>query len=837
MSNLEMFRMDSDAERIARADYGSLEVRGVNVDDYIHTNAAVTIVICNVWYLITKDLCGGKAAARVSQTINSFGLVKSIEILSSFADDLRGDSPVADWIADAVDYCGAAKVIQALSFPKRFAPKGIKYKVDATEAFKQMQRLLSARAYGSAGRTGNPIVDKTLHAKTAFYGELTHAVRDTIKMLIGEGPDYSMIPDGPYLSPGASLYAGWKTSRSPAMKLERYSNHSQTDRGPNYDEVQEPRFVTSYAEFTVEVEYAAKPELFTEPVEGVWYIGVRRGFSMCFSEEPHTFPTGKHFYVRPSLVFKPGESVNTFLELTVGNCKYGAELVNLESEKYVVGAAWFATHDGKPRRVKRLNGLRAWAVKLMQVPKNFKTPRTITVERAVRMSDQLRLKRALEWAVKRTWVGRLWLSLSDQTQNQLFAWLGSLEGEIATIDISSASDWISVDLARDCFPGGWYRAFCSTRPTHYVVTSARNKNPIPQPLSTLGPMGVGWTFLMESVFYLAVSLVAFQYAEALGVYTAKNQIQHIPDNFKRLRWAAGVCQTLPNGITIRTDFGRPYICTTYGDDCAMPEPVAAVFVGICEVFGITVNYSKSYLTGSFRESCGGDYYRDWRGLVHDATPVYWSRHGLSCLVYNCETHTAEWIDDKSVPDWRNGEQVETSELSQLVMLQHKLWDYSPSACDYLTSVIKELVPNMTTHVAGTECSDLWGVEDVGVPGILDLETGKIRPLRAGDNYLYVTDHETGERVAVNERTLFLQPTTNFNARYAYPDGQPESLVGLDDRLDSSVEEHLYAQFLEHGARYETNDLLENSELDVPILRSISRKGYTDESTVVWVLKP
>jgi hypothetical protein len=55
----------------------------------------------------------------------------------------------------------------------------------------------------------------------------------------------------------------------------------------------------------------------------------------------------------------------------------------------------------------------------------------------------------------------------------------------------------------------------------------------------------------------------------------------------------------------------------YGDDIIVPTEMATSTMVTLETFGLRVNHSKSYCTGFFRESCGGDYYK---GV--DITPVY-----------------------------------------------------------------------------------------------------------------------------------------------------------------------------------------------------------------------
>jgi hypothetical protein len=46
----------------------------------------------------------------------------------------------------------------------------------------------------------------------------------------------------------------------------------------------------------------------------------------------------------------------------------------------------------------------------------------------------------------------------------------------------------------------------------------------------------------------------------------------------------------------------------FGDDVIMPSSKADVFIEVCEYLGMTVNRGKSFFSGPFRESCGGDYF-------------------------------------------------------------------------------------------------------------------------------------------------------------------------------------------------------------------------------------
>jgi hypothetical protein len=54
----------------------------------------------------------------------------------------------------------------------------------------------------------------------------------------------------------------------------------------------------------------------------------------------------------------------------------------------------------------------------------------------------------------------------------------------------------------------------------------------------------------------------------------------------------------------------------YGDDIIVPTDYTRFVCDMLEAYGLRVNYDKSFWTGKFRESCGGDFYA---GV--DTTPV------------------------------------------------------------------------------------------------------------------------------------------------------------------------------------------------------------------------
>jgi len=112
----------------------------------------------------------------------------------------------------------------------------------------------------------------------------------------------------------------------------------------------------------------------------------------------------------------------------------------------------------------------------------------------------------------------------------------------------------------------------------------------------------------------------------------------------------------------RGDRYTPYRDGVFGDDIILPNTWSTEFVHLLEEIGFSVNLDKSFTTGFFRESCGGDYYHgfDTRGIylkgVNADEDIYstfnrllfWGvRNGLS--VTNALLYLKGLVDFRPVP--------------------------------------------------------------------------------------------------------------------------------------------------------------------------------------------
>lgn len=206
--------------------------------------------------------------------------------------------------------------------------------------------------------------------------------------------------------------------------------------------------------------------------------------------------------------------------------------------------------------------------RLAFVPKDGKILRSIAVEPNLNVMIQLGVH---EWMRDR-FVSKRVADLGDQSVNQRLSWLGSLSpglGGLATIDLESASDSISIELVRELLPSSWFHFLDCLR---CKVTSHNGRVIKSEKFST---MGNGFTFALETLIFKAL-------AEAACSLVAGTSVTAV-----------------------------------YGDDIILPSSCVPILLETFKHVGLTVNNSKSFVFGDFRESCGTDWY-----FGRYATPIY-----------------------------------------------------------------------------------------------------------------------------------------------------------------------------------------------------------------------
>lgn len=139
----------------------------------------------------------------------------------------------------------------------------------------------------------------------------------------------------------------------------------------------------------------------------------------------------------------------------------------------------------------------------------------------------------------------------------------SRDGSLATLDLSNASDTVARKLVDAILPAEWATLLNMARSPKTFFNGRWVR------LEKFSSMGNGFTFELETLIFVCL--------------------------------AHGVCPHLFPGENI----------FVYGDDIIIPSSDFQNVVACLRAFGFIPNQKKSFSTGFFRESCGGDY---WMGF-------------------------------------------------------------------------------------------------------------------------------------------------------------------------------------------------------------------------------
>lgn len=191
--------------------------------------------------------------------------------------------------------------------------------------------------------------------------------------------------------------------------------------------------------------------------------------------------------------------------------------------------------------------------RLAFVPKDRTKCRTIAIEPSCNVFLQ---KGIGEWMARR--LRKFGINLFDQEPNFLAAWEGSITGDLATIDLSNASSTISRGVVRSLLPADWFALLDVVRSPCWQDDSGEW-----HPYEMFSSQGNAFTFPLETIIFYALSYASY------------------------------------SGSLI-----KPIV---YGDDIVIPTKAYADVTATLEEYGFTVNDKKSFSTGFFRESCGGDF--------------------------------------------------------------------------------------------------------------------------------------------------------------------------------------------------------------------------------------
>lgn len=220
-------------------------------------------------------------------------------------------------------------------------------------------------------------------------------------------------------------------------------------------------------------------------------------------------------------------------------------------------------HECERLRRERHGYVMVQGSRLTTVPKDDKTDRAICIEPSLNMFAQQAVRARLERILK----SRCNIDLADQQDIQRdMARKGSVTGKFCTVDLSSASDTISLSFARWLLPPRLFDILETVRAPFCEVEGEWTE------VHMISSMGNATTFPLETLIFWALT----------------RSVMHSM-NIKCVAWGEG------RNIGV------------FGDDIIAPNQCFGLLCEVLCAAGFIPNVQKSFHIGQFRESCGGDF--------------------------------------------------------------------------------------------------------------------------------------------------------------------------------------------------------------------------------------
>lgn len=217
---------------------------------------------------------------------------------------------------------------------------------------------------------------------------------------------------------------------------------------------------------------------------------------------------------------------------------------------------------------------RARGNRFTTVPKTAKVDRGICVEPLGNLACQLSVGRhmkrrlgmvGIEVGYRRSSSGKF-VAGDNQLLHRQLAREGSTTGGLATIDLRMASDTVSYELVKRVLPPEWFSLLASLRsPTTRYYKGGKW---VHRHVEKFSSMGNGFTFELETLLFVCLIQAA-------------------------------------TGLVPGEEFW------VFGDDIILPTSKYRDALAVLRFMGFEPNEKKSFHSGPFRESCGGDY---WLGF-------------------------------------------------------------------------------------------------------------------------------------------------------------------------------------------------------------------------------
>jgi len=213
-------------------------------------------------------------------------------------------------------------------------------------------------------------------------------------------------------------------------------------------------------------------------------------------------------------------------------------------------------------------------LKVVAVPKTANKARLIAIEPTYRQWAQQALLGAFAREFHK---GSRTIDLTDQSANRLLARSGSEDGGFATLDLSEASDRVHLAVVNAVFNRFPHlrRFLMASRGTIARTADGRRVR-----LRKFASMGSAVCFPVESIVFATIAMHSIEQAANRSSYEAVYSVHSLRSMVR-----------------------------VFGDDIVVPTRYAVDVIHTLVALGNKPNPNKSFWRGSFRESCGGDYFR------------------------------------------------------------------------------------------------------------------------------------------------------------------------------------------------------------------------------------
>ncbi|UUW21379.1 MAG: RNA replicase beta chain [Sanya fiers-like virus 40] len=192
------------------------------------------------------------------------------------------------------------------------------------------------------------------------------------------------------------------------------------------------------------------------------------------------------------------------------------------------------------------------------VPKDGRTFRGCCKEPSINIGFQLDIGRFMKERLRKN----AGIDLkSGQDLHRTLAREASVTGRLGTIDLSNASDTMCRNLVKLVLRSDWHDLLNSLRSSHTRLRGRWYR------LEKFSSMGNGFTFELETLLFVSLAR-----------------------------------------CIVRQRGGDPSEVKCYGDDLIVPVSDCTDVLAALKFFGFTPNRRKTFTSGPFRESCGGDFF-------------------------------------------------------------------------------------------------------------------------------------------------------------------------------------------------------------------------------------